>query len=122
LVRSIRFQHTYYLTREKQINTPTLEEDKSLSLDIWGVRNFEFAVQSGLSSNIVIGDQDAYDNFVGSVLQTVDIDAGMNQRVTPEKIKKKYRMKFYQAPINQKHIYNACLKLDRRCCHLFNVI
>jgi len=66
-----------------------LEENKSLSLDVWGVRDFEFAVQSGLSGDVVVGDKYADDHFVGSILQAVDIDAGMNQRVAPERIKKK---------------------------------
>lgn len=66
-----------------------MEENKSLSLDVWGVRDFEFAVQCGLSGDVIVGDQDANDHFVGGILQAVDIDARMNQWVAPEKIKKK---------------------------------
>lgn len=65
-----------------------MEENKSLSLDVWGVRDFEFAVQSGLSGDVVVVDQNANDHFVRGILQAVNIDAGMNQRVAPEKYKK----------------------------------
>lgn len=62
----------------------TLEKHESLPLHVRCVGDSEFTVQRGLSGDVVVGNQHADDHFVGGVFQTVDIDAGVDQRVAPE--------------------------------------
>lgn len=62
-------------------STLTLEEDEGLPLDVRGVGNSEFAVQSGLGSDVVDVHQYGDGDFVGGVLQAVDVHARVDQRV-----------------------------------------
>lgn len=64
-----------------------MEENKSLSLDIWSVWNSKFTVQCRLSGYIIVGYQNADNNVVGRVLQAIYVDARVNQWVAPKKCK-----------------------------------
>lgn len=61
----------------------TLEENERLPLHVRGVRNFQFAVQSGLRGNVVVVDQNADDHLVRSVLHAFNVVTAVGQRVAP---------------------------------------
>lgn len=75
------------------VNTLTLEENESLSLDVWSVRDFELAVQRGLSGDVVVGYQNADDHLIRGILQAIDVDTRIGQRITPRTEKKSREFK-----------------------------
>lgn len=76
----------------------TLEEDECLSLDVRCVGDSEFAVQCGLSGDVLVGYQHADDHFVRGVFQAVDVDARVGQRVAPGNTNKSIRCRFALLP------------------------